>query len=70
MPMAAPRNSARSVATAETSAASHSPIVIGRGKCARQFSGSVRPVTMPSFADRYWIRIAIAFDHSSTHSSR
>src|SRR6185312_8228870 len=55
---------------AEISAATQRKIVIGREKCFRQFCGSVSPVTMPSLAERYWIRMAIAFDHSSTQSSR
>src|SRR6202012_4480240 len=69
-PSAAPRNSARSVAIAETSAATHKNNVIGREKCFLQFCGSVSPVTTPILAERYWISIAIAFDHSKTHSSR
>jgi hypothetical protein len=44
--------------------------VIGREKCFLQFCGSVSPVTIPSFAERYWIKMAMAFDHSNTHSSR
>ena len=31
--------------------------------------GSVMPDAMPSLADSDWIRIAIRFDKSSTHSS-
>ncbi len=46
-PMAAPRNSARSVAMAAISAATQRPRVVGREKCLRQFCGRVRPVTMP-----------------------
>ena len=43
--------------------------VIGREKWVRQFCGSVSPVAMPSFAEGYCTRIAIAFDHNSTQSS-
>jgi len=37
-------------------------------KSRRQVWGRVCPVAMPSFADKYWTRMAIAFDHNSTHS--
>ena len=55
---------------AATSAATQRPRVVGREKCLRQFCGRVRPVTMPSLAERYWMSMAMAFDQSSTQSSR
>ena len=69
MPTAAPRNSARSVAIAAASAASHSPIRIRRLVCILIACGNVMPEAMPSFADSDWISSAIRFDSSSTHSS-
>jgi hypothetical protein len=68
-PIAAPRNSATSVAIAIASAWIHIPIVAQRGKCARHCSGSDLPVTAPSFADRYWTSIAIRLAASTTHRS-
>ena len=69
MPMAAPRNSARSVAIAAASAASQSPIRIRRVVFARIAWGSVRPDAMPSLAESDWMRIAIRFEATSTHRS-
>ena len=68
--MAAPTNSARSVAMAMSSAWIHSPQATGRGKCSRHSSARLRPVAMPIFADRFWISIAIRLALSRTHSSR
>ena len=68
--MAAPTNSARSVAMAMSSACTHSPQVTGLGKCSRHSSGRLRPVAMPTLADRFWISIAMRFAASRTHSSR
>ena len=31
--------------------------------------GSVAPVAIPSLAERYWMRMAIRFDHSNTQRS-
>jgi hypothetical protein len=68
--IAAPTNSARSVAIAMTSACTHRPQVTGRGKPARHSSGRLRPVTTPTLADRYWISIAIRFAPMITHTNR
>src|ERR671934_55066 len=68
-PRAAPRNSARSVAIAMTSACTHSPRDVRREKRSRQTSGRFRPVAMPSFAESIWISIAIRFDARITHAS-
>ena len=68
--IAAPTNSARSVAIAISSAWTHRPQVTGRGKCSRHSSGRLRPVAMPTLADRYWMSIAIRFAARITHSSR
>ena len=68
--IAAPTNSARSVAMAMSSAWIHSPTVTGLRKCSRQSSGRLRPVAMPIFADRFWISIAMRLALSRTHSSR
>ena len=69
-PIAAPMNSARSVAIAITSACSQSPTVVRREKRSRQTSGRFRPVAMPSLALIDWITIAIRFAASTTQSSR
>ena len=68
--IAAPTNSARSVAIAMSSACTQRPHVTGRGKCSRHSSGRLRPVAMPIFADRFWISIAIRFAARMTQSSR
>ena len=68
--IAAPMNSARSVAIAITSACSQSRIETRRGKRSRQTSGRFRPVAIPSFALIDWMSIAIRFAPSTTHSSR
>ena len=67
--IAAPTNSARSVAIAIASACSQSPSVTGFLKCSRHSSGRLRPVAMPVFADRYWTSIAIRFAATITHTS-
>ena len=68
--IAAPTNSARSVAMAISSAWIHNPSDARRGKCSRQSSGRFLPVAMPTFAERFWISIAIRLAATSTHSSR
>ena len=68
--MAAPMNSARSVAMAMSSAWTHSPQLTGLGKRSRHSSGRFLPVAMPTLADRVWISIAIRFAARITHSSR
>jgi hypothetical protein len=67
--IAAPTNSARSVAMAIASAWSQSPIVTGRLKCSRHSSGRLRPVAMPVLADRYCTSIAIRFAATITQTS-
>ena len=59
-----------SVDIAITSAWSHSARLAGRRKRSRHSSGRLRPVTIPSFAERYWTSIAIRLAASTTHSSR
>ena len=69
-PIAAPRNSARSVAIAITSACTQSPIEVRRENCSRQTSGRLLPVAIPSLADSVWISIAIRFEATITQTSR
>ena len=68
-PSAAPRNSARSVAIAISSACSQSPIDVRREKRSRHISGRLSPVAMPSFAESVWMSIAIRFEATITHTS-
>jgi hypothetical protein len=68
--MAAPTNSARSVAMAISSACTQSPNDTARGKRSRQSSGRLRPVAIPTLAERNWISMAIRFAARITHSSR
>ena len=68
--IAAPTNSARSVAIAMSSAWTQSPKLVRRPKCSRQSSGRLRPVAMPIFAERFWISIAMRLAASRTQSSR
>ena len=68
-PIAAPRNSARSVAIAIASAWSQRPIVARWENSSRQTSGRLRPVAMPSLAESVWISIAIRFAATITQSS-
>ena len=70
MPIAAPTNSAMSVAIAITSAWTQSRNVTRRGKRARHTSGRFRPVAIPSFALIDWISIAIRFAASTTQRRR
>ena len=58
-PSAAPRNSARSVAIAITSAWIQRSTDVRREKLSRQTSGRFMPVAMPSFAESVWMSIAI-----------
>ena len=69
-PIAAPRNSARSVAIAITSACTQSRNDVRRENWSRQTSGRLRRVAMPSFADSVWISIAIRFEATITQTSR
>ena len=59
-----------SVDIAMISACTHRPHVSALGKRSRHSSGRLLSVTIPSFADRYWISIAIRLAASTTHSSR
>ena len=68
-PIAAPRNSARSVAIAITSACSQSPMVTRCGSSSRQTSARLRPVATPSFAERPCTSIAMMLDATTTHTS-
>ena len=68
--IAAPTNSARSVAIAMISAWTHNPQVTGRGSASRASSGRLRPVATPTLADRYCTSIAIRFAAMITHTSR
>ncbi len=68
--IAAPTNSARSVAMAMSSACTHKPKLTLRGKRSRQSSGRLRPVAMPTFAERYWMSIAMRFAARITHRRR
>src|SRR5829696_9119149 len=67
-PIAAPTNSARSVAIAMISACTHSPRDTGLRKCSRHSSGRSIPVAMPTFADRYCTSIAITFAATTTQA--
>ena len=68
-PRAAPRNSARSVAIAISSACTQSPREVRREYWSRQTSGRLRPVAMPSLAESVWISIAIRFEARITQQS-
>ena len=68
--MAAPTNSARSVATAMASAWTQSPKVTGFDMVSRHSSGRFRSEAMPIFADRYCTSMAIRFAATITHASR
>jgi hypothetical protein len=68
--MAPPITSARSVAAETTSACAQYARRTGTEVCSRTTSGRDRPVTRPSFADRYWTSAAIRFAPTSTHTSR
>jgi hypothetical protein len=67
-PMAPPRNSAKSVAMAATSLMTHIVQTIGRGKWSRHISAKLRPVTIPSLAERAWNNIAIKLASNTTQS--
>ena len=67
--MAAPMNSARSVAIAMTSAWIHNPTTAGNGNFCRQTSARFIPVAMPSLALIDWTSIAIRLAARTTHKS-
>ena len=69
-PIAAPMNSARSVAIAITSAWSQRKNVTDRGNRSRHTSGRFMPVAIPIFALIDWTSIAIRFAARTTHSRR
>lgn len=68
-PMAPPRNSAKSVAMAAISEASHMAQTSGRGKWSRLTSARLRPVAIPSRAASAWNSMATRLAASTTHSS-
>ena len=67
--MAAPTNSARSVAMAISSAWIHRKMTTGRGNRSRQTSARFWPVAMPSLALSDWMSMAIRLAASTTQSS-
>ena len=67
--MAAPTNSARSVAMAISSAWIHRKMTTGRGNRSRQTSARFWPVAMPSLALIDWMSIAMRLAERTTHSS-
>ncbi|MDQ1200063.1 hypothetical protein QE449_000681 [Rhodococcus sp. SORGH_AS303] len=68
--MAPPITSARSVAIATASACTQNARR-GQGRMrSPSISGSDRPETRPSLAERYWISTAIALAATSTHTRR
>ncbi len=69
-PIAAPMNSARSVAIAMISAWTQRRKLTGREKRSRHTSGRFIPVAIPSFALDDWISIPIRFAVRITQSSR
>ena len=69
-PIAAPMNSARSVAIAITSAWSQSATLVLRENRSRQTSGRFIPVAIPSFALIDWTTIPIRFAMRMTQSRR
>ena len=68
--MAPPITSARSVAAATISACTQYARRRPRGIRCPSSSGSERPVTSPSFAERYCTSMAIRFAATSTQTSR
>jgi hypothetical protein len=69
-PIAAPMNSARSVAMATISAWIQRRTLAARGNRSRQTSGRFIPVAIPSFALIDWITIPMRFAVRITQSSR
>ncbi len=68
--IAPPTTSARSVAIATNSACSQYAMRVGVRVWSATASGSVRPVTSPSLADRYCTRPAITLASTITQTSR
>ena len=69
-PIAAPRNSARSVAMATISINAHIVQTAPGWNRSRQCSARFLPVAMPSLAERLWSSMAIRLLASTTQSSR
>ena len=69
-PIAAPTNSARSVAIATISACTHKKKLTVRGKLSRHSSSRLPPDARPAFADRYCTSIAMRFAMTMTQTSR
>ncbi len=69
-PIAAPMNSAKSVAIATSSAWIQSSTLTGEPNRSRHNSARFRPVATPSFALIVWISAAIRFAVTTTHSNR
>ena len=68
---APPITSARSVAIATSSACSqYARRAHGLRMRPPSTSGRLRPVTMPSFAERYWMSQAMTLPSTTTHTSR
>jgi hypothetical protein len=67
--IAAPMNSARSVAIAISSAWIQRPNEAFLGSRSRHSSGRFLPVARPSFADSVWISMPIRLAARITHSS-
>ena len=68
-PSAAPRYSASAVATQATAMVAPRSHTSHRGKCARTFAASERPVMMPSFAAMCCRKMSISVLSETTHSS-
>ena len=66
--MAPPITSARSVATATSSAWAKKASRLRRPSRLRSSCGSERPVTMPSLALWYWMRTAMTLASTRTHT--
>ena len=69
-PMAAPVNSATSVADATTSACNHRSTFHRAGKHSRARAGRLRCVPSPSLEVAYWTRMAMALAATTTHTRR
>ena len=54
---------------AMTSATAQSGRTSQRGNCWRMISGRLRPVAMPSLAERLWISMAMMLAYTTTQSS-
>ena len=68
--IAPPITSARSVAMAITSACMKNMNRLASPRRSPRISGRLRPVTMPSLADWYWMSTLMQLARTSTHTSR